>query len=168
MDLRLASMDDLSQLKAMYKKIVENMIENNIHIWDEIYPCEFFGDDIENNRLYVLIENNEIVAAFALCHSNMGEDCVQWENKQDKALYMNRLGVNVNYLRKGFGKIVLDFAIGLSREKEAKYLRLFVADTNKPAIDFYVKNGFHKVDGVYDEIVNDDLVLHEFGFEIRL
>ena len=32
-------------------------------------------------------------------------------------------------------------------------------------INLYVKNGFKKADGVYDEVIDDDLVLHEFGFE---
>lgn len=42
MDFRLAVMQDLSQLKEMYKQIVKNMNEQDIQIWDDIYPCEFF------------------------------------------------------------------------------------------------------------------------------
>ncbi len=48
------------------------------------------------------------------------------------------------------------------------YLRLFVVDINKPAIGLYRKNGFVKANGVYDEIVDEDLVLHEYGFEAAL
>lgn len=47
----------------------------------------------------------------------------------------------------------------------AEYLRLFVVDINEPAINLYVKNGFKKAEGVYDEVIDDDLVLHEYGFE---
>lgn len=70
MNLRMANIDDLPQLKYVYKKIIYNMNKDNINIWDEIYPCEFFYDDIVNNRLYILGENNEIISAFALCNSN--------------------------------------------------------------------------------------------------
>ena len=167
MNLRMANMDDLPQLKAVYEKIIDNMNKNNIQIWDEIYPCEFFGDDIANNRLYVLEENNEIVSAFALCNSNSGAEYVKWENKHDKALYIDRFGVNVNYSRKGIGSLMLNKAITLARSNGAKYLRLFVVDINEPAINLYIKNGFKRVDGIYDEIIDDDLVLHEFGFEIE-
>ena len=167
MNLRMANIDDLPQLKAVYEKIIDNMNKDNIQIWDEIYPCEFFYDDIENKRLYVLEENNEIVSAYALCDSNSGAKYVKWANKHDKALYIDRLGVNVNYSRKGIGSVMLNKAIDLARDKGAKYLRLFVVDINKPAINLYIKNGFKKVDGIYDEIIDDDFVLHEFGFEIE-
>ena len=48
MNLRLAEKNDLPQLKTMYEKIIDNMNKNNIQIWNEIYPCEFFQDDIQN------------------------------------------------------------------------------------------------------------------------
>ena len=167
MNFRLATMDDLPQLKKVYKKIIENMNKNNIYIWDEIYPCELFRDDIENNCLYVLTENNEIASAFVLCDSNVGSDSVQWESKHDEALYMSRFGVNVDYLKRGVGKRMINLATELARDKGVKYLRLFVADINEPATNFYIKNGFQKVEGVYNEIFDDGFVLRGFGFEIK-
>ena len=124
MHLRLAKMDDLPQLKVVYREIINNMNNENIEIWDDIYPCEFFYNDIENNSLYVLVENDEIVAAF-----------VKWKNEHHKALYIDRFGVNVNYLRKGIGSIMLNKAISLAKEKGAESLRLFVVDINEPAIN---------------------------------
>lgn len=169
MDLRLANINDLSKLKAVYKNIIDNMIRNKISIWDEIYPCEFFSDDIENNRLYVLVEENEdIVAAFALCESNAGESYVKWENANDKALYLDRFGVNIDYSRRGIGSIMLKHAITLTKQKNAKYLRLFVVDINKPAINVYLKNGFSQVDGIYEERIDDGRILREYGFEIEV
>ena len=47
MEFSLAVMQDLAQLKSMYKEIIKNMNENGIQIWDDIYPCEFFEDDIK-------------------------------------------------------------------------------------------------------------------------
>lgn len=169
MDLRLANINDLSKIKAVYGKIIDNMNRNNIQIWDEIYPCEFFRDDIENNRLYLLIhEHDDIVAAFALCESNAGESYVQWENTSGKALYLDRFGVNVDYSGQGIGSIMLKHAITLTKQKNAKYLRLFVVDINKPAINVYLKNGFKQADGIYEERIDDDLILREYGFEIEV
>jgi ribosomal protein S18 acetylase RimI-like enzyme len=111
-------------------------------------------------------ENDNIVAAFALCESNAGESYVKWESANDKALYLDRFGVNVDYSRQGIGSIMLKHAITISKQKNAKYLRLFVVDINKPAINVYLKNGFRQVDGIYEERIDDDIVLREYGFEI--
>ena len=168
MFLRLANKEDLPQLKSIYKKIVNNMNNNNLQIWDDIYPCEFLSDDIEKERFYVLAENNEIIGAFALCDSNDGEDYIEWENKHAKALYIDRLGVNVDYLRKGIGSVMLNKAAALAKDKKAEYLRLFVVDENEPAISLYIKSGFKKAYGVYDEVIDYDVILHEYGFEIKI
>ncbi|WP_367565891.1 GNAT family N-acetyltransferase [Lacrimispora sp.] len=122
---------------------------------------------MEKSRLYVLRKNDEIISAFALCNSNAGSDCIKWHSENARALYIDRFGVNVNYLRKGIGSIVLNKAIALARGLGAEYLRLFVVDINEPAIKLYIKNGFEKVDGIYDEIIDENLILHEFGFKIK-
>ena len=167
MNFRLATMDDLPQLKVVYGEIIKNMKDNNIEIWDDIYPCEFFFFFFESRCLYILEENKDIVAAFALYSSNGGADYVEWENKNEAAIYIDRLGVNVNYSRKGIGSIMLNKAIELTKEKGIKYLRLFVVDINKPAINLYVKNGFNKAEGIYDEVIDEELTLHQYGYEIN-
>lgn len=167
MNLRLAKKNDLPQLKAMYEKIIHNMNKNNIQIWDEIYPCVFFQEDIENERLYILTEGEDIIAACVLCESNPGEDHLKWQDVKEKALYIDRFGVNVNYLRQGKGELMLRSAMELAKQKNVKYLRLFVVDINKPAINLYLKSGFKQVDGIYEEKI-DDFVLCEYGFEIEI
>ena len=169
MDLRLANISDLSNLKTVYGDIIDDMNRNNIPIWDEIYPCEFFSDDIKNKRLYLLAEEDDtIAAAFALCESNAGEGHMKWENTLEKALYLDRLGVNVVYSGKGIGSIMLKHAIALTKERGAEYLRLFVVDINKPAINVYLKNGFRRVEGIYEEKIDDCHILREYGFEIKV
>lgn len=62
---------------------------------------------------------------------------------------------------------MLKNAMELAKLKNAKYLRLFVVDINKPAINLYLKNGFKQVDGIYEERI-EDFVLYEYGFEIEI
>ena len=50
MDFRLAAIDDLQQIKIVYKEIIKSMDDNQIQIWDDIYPCDFFEEDIKNNE----------------------------------------------------------------------------------------------------------------------
>lgn len=168
MDFRQAVMQDLPQLKDMYKRIIKNMNEQNIQIWDDIYPCEFFEDDIKNNQLYILLNNGEIVSAFVLSDTNSGETAVEWNDNHAKAVYIDRLGVNIKYLKKGLGSLMLDKAKEIAKTLNAEYLRLFVVDINIPAIQLYNKKEFIKVNGVYNEIFDDGFVLHEHGYEIKL
>lgn len=168
MDFRQAVMRDLPQLKDVYKRIIQNMNEQDIQIWDDIYPCEFFEGDIKNNQLYVLLNNDDIASAFVLSNTNSGENAVKWNDNHAKALYIDRLGVNIKYLKKGIGSLMIDKAKEIAKTLDAEYLRLFVVDINVPAIQLYIKNGFVKADGVYDEAFDDGFVLHEHGYEIKL
>ncbi len=168
MNFRLAVMQDLPQIKAVFNEIIEDMNRNKIEIWDDIFPCAFFEDDIKNNQLYILVNDGEIVSAIALLNSISGYNSVEWEDNHAKALYMSRFGVNVNYKRKGIGGLVLQNIKEIARTFGAEYLRLFVVDINEPAIRLYEKNGFARADGIYDEVIDDDLVLHEFGYETKL
>ena len=167
MNFRMAEIGDLPQIKEVYTNIIEKMNENNIQIWDDIYPCEFFIEDIEKGRLYILEDHNKIVSAFALCDYNDGAGHVEWENNHAKALYIDRLGVNIDYSRRGIASIMLGKAAKIAQEKNTEYLRLFVVDINKPAINLYIKNGFKKAIGVYDEVIDEEFTLHEYGFEIN-
>lgn len=144
------------------------MNENGIQIWDDIYPCEFFEDDIKNKRLYLLKRNSEIISAFALCDRSQGENAVAWKDKHGKAMYIDRLGVNIKYAKKGTGSLMLDKAKEITRTSCAEYLRLFVVDINTPAIRLYEKNNFLKAKGIYKEVFDDGFVLHELGYEIKV
>ena len=165
---RLAVRQDLPRLKAMYRQIVQSMNAQGIPIWDDNYPSEFLAEDIEKQRLYVLLNNGEIVSAFALCGSNAGETAVQWQDSRAKALYIDRLGVDVRYAKRGIGSFMLARAQETAKASGAAFLRLFVVDINEPAIRLYVKNGFVRADGVFDEAFDDGFVLREYGYEINV
>lgn len=167
MKLRLANINDLPQLKEMYKKIVAHMKANNMLIWDDVYPTEFLAEDIQHERLYVLTAQDRIVAALALNDTHCGKEAVQWENTQAKAMYIDRFGVNVEDLKRGIGSLMLQKVIQMVKE-EADYLRLFVVDINIPAINLYKKNGFKQAEGVLEEKIEDERMLREYGFEIDL
>lgn len=168
MEFRLAVMQDLPQIKAVYRQIVNNMNDQGIQIWDDIYPSEFFAEDIEKQRLYVLMDSEKIVSAFALCSTNEGAKAVRWKQNSAKALYIDRLGVDVPYAKRGIGSFMLAKAKETARVLGAEYLRLFVVDVNEPAIKLYIKNGFVKADGVFNEVFDDGFTLQEYGYETEV
>ena len=165
MQLKKAEAQDLAPIRATFSRLVDAMRRDGIMIWDDIYPNEIFAEDVEQGRLYVLYDGDTVVSAFALCCECSGQDAVEWREKDAYALYLFRLGVNVDYLRRGIGSLMIKESMRLTSELGAKYLRLFVVDSNKPAIDMYFKNGFWQAEGAYDQTIGDRC-LHEFGFEI--
>ena len=168
MEFRLAVMDDLEQMKDMYTQIVKNMNDNHIEIWDDIYPCELLENDIRNHQMYILSDKGQIISAFVLCDTHAGDKEAAWNGRSDKSIYLDRLGVNVKYHRKGIGTLMIGKAKETAKSFGMEYLRLFVVDINKPAIQLYVKNGFRKVEGVYEEVFEDGFVLREYGYEIKV
>ena len=79
--------------------------------------------------------------------------------------YLDRLGVNKEYSNKGIDSYMLNKAKDISRNLGAEYLRLFVVDINKPAINLYIKNGFNKAKGIYEK--NLIMVLFYMNLDMR-
>ena len=166
MKLRLAVLEDLPELKIMFQKIIAQMYDNGIKIWNEFYPYEEFEGDIISNNLYLLTSKGVIVAAFGLYNSIAGRENFEWKDKKANSLYLGRLGVNPDFLRKGIGSLILDYAQKIAIKKGKTFIRLLVSDENIPAIKLYEKNGFVKISGrhcEFSEASNKNVV--EFGFE---
>lgn len=168
MKIRLAREEDLKFLKDMYKRVIVNMYKNDVKIWDEYYPAEVLNEEIENQSLYVLENEKEIIAASALYESIEGEESVKWQENTKDVLYIGKLAVNTDYLRQGIGGVLIEKLKEVAKQNGKKYLRLFVVDSNVPAIKFYEKNGFSKVEGVHEEKIDDELTLIEYGFEMNV
>lgn len=169
MKLRKANMQDIYQIKEMYTNIVKQMEKNGIYIWDEIYPCEFFEEDIKKNQFYILVnDKGEILSGFSLNSVHEGAEHIIWEKEKAKVLYIDRLGVNVKHLRKGFGVLTLREACFLVKQLGGEYLRLFVVDNNFPAIALYEKAKFEKREGIYEEKIDEDLSFNEYGYEMKI
>ena len=169
MKLRLATHNDLPELKIMFQKIIAEMYKNNIRIWNEFYPYEEFEGDIVSNSLYLLTSKEGIVAAFGMYNSVTGWENFGWEDKKANSIYLSRLGVNPNFLRKGIGSLILDYAQKMATKKNVSFIRLLVSNENIPAIKLYEKNGFVKVPGMYcefSEASNKKII--EFGYEKKL
>ena len=91
----------------------------------------------------------------------------RWQAPAAPALYLACLGVAPACRRTGVGSRALQAAMALASGQGAQYLRLFVVESNAPALAFYRKNGFSEVSGCREEDVGTG-VLRELGFEVCL
>ncbi len=64
--IRKAKQEELKSLKTIALKIVKNMNANGLQLWNEYYPAEELKGLIEQEKLYVCEEDNNIVSFFAL------------------------------------------------------------------------------------------------------
>lgn len=99
-------------------------------------PDEFFTRDemIERSEnIYLLFNNDELIASVEL--NNI----------------IDHFFVNKKYQKMGYGMILLKFAINKLYEKNNGNIRLFVADINTKALNFYMKNNFEIVNSVEEE-----------------
>ena len=78
-----------------------------------------FSEDIKQERMYVLQKDARILAAFALCEHNKGEQHVDWHLSGQKALYLDRLGVHVDAMGKGVGRAAIREAMRCAKERQA-------------------------------------------------
>lgn len=169
MNLRLATKNDLNFLETMYNSIIDNMYNQNIRIWHPYYPFEEFEFDIEKNNLYVIEEKKEIICAFCVSDTNSASQNFEWAEPNSKTVYLSRLGVNTNHLKRGVASRALDFTKLIAFSRGASFIRLMVAIENTPATNLYIKNGFVKVNGTSEEFAEClNKTITEYGYELPL
>ena len=166
--IRRAEPSDLPAVKEMYAALVARMDREGWSVWDETYPRDFVGKDVEQGQLYLLLEGDRLAGAFALPSHDNGEGDVPWEDPAAPARYLYRFGIAVEYRGKGLGKLALERIGELSRRLGARYLRLYVAYENEPALALYQKAGFTQLPGEFGELLEDGTRLFEYAFEKRL
>ena len=88
-----------------------------------------------------------------------------WEDPAAPARYLYRFGIAVEYRGKGLGKLALGKIEELCGALGARYLRLYVAYENQPAISLYQKAGFARLPGEFGELLEDGTRLYEYAFE---
>ena len=163
--VRQAQPADLEDIQAMYRALVARMDREGWSVWDETYPRDFVGKDIEQGQLYLLLEGDRLAGAFALPAHDNGEGDVPWEDPSAPARYLYRFGIAVEYGGRGLGRLALERIGELARGLGAGYLRLYVAHENQPAMGLYRKMGFSQRPGEFGEMLEDGTRLYEYAFE---
>ena len=166
--IRRAAFSDLPAAKEMYAALVARMDQEGWGVWDETYPRDFVGKDVEQGQLYLLLEGDRLAGAFALPAHDNGEGDVPWEDPSAPARYLYRFGIAVEYGGRGLGRLALERIGELARGLGAGYLRLYVAHENEPAIALYRKAGFSQLPGTFGEMVLDGKRLFEYALEKKL
>lgn len=139
---------DLDELEILYNRLNDFLSETiNYPGWIKgIYPVrETAVKAIREENLFVLRKNGVIAGSIILNH--VPEEAykeVQWEIKADYCdiLVVRTLVVHPEYMKQGFGLLLMEFAREYAITSGMKALRLDVSKDNASAIRLYEKCGY--------------------------
>ncbi len=149
--IKIATNDDSSEIIKMLKRIAQWLKDNEINQWRYLLDG---GDDeeikqsIHNQETYIVLKDKEIVATFTLLAKQSEWDRHIWgSDHSSESLYLHRIAVIPEYMKKGVGKSILTWIKDNVNDK--KYLKLDCVAENSKLNYFYKNNGFELI-GITD------------------
>lgn len=123
------------------------------------YHGKLFEDHIQEPRVFVALENGRPMGWIEL-----GYD--KWNNRMRVWEFLVKDG----FRRRGIGTLLMNHAVEIAKQKQARMLVLETQTNNVEAIGFYLHFGFHFVGIDVAAYSNDDIakkeVRLELGFEL--
>ncbi len=144
MNYRLGTKDDLDYICELIQDAIKTMESYGIYQWDELYPERAdFESDIEAGNLYVVHEDDSMVAVYVISRECDEEyhEC-GWEGKDEEAYILHRFCVSPEYQNRGIGKMVLLHIEEQIRDMGCLSVRLDVFSQNPYALKLYRNNGY--------------------------
>lgn len=154
MTIRKGVSSDADEIECLYNHLIDYLSMNvNYPGWKkDIYPIRQDAQDgMNENALYVVVDEDQIVGTFILRHRpESAYHTADWRISlsYDNIYVVYTLAVHPESLGKHIGDIIMDFIIAEARRNEMKAVRLDVYEGNTPAIHLYEKHGFQYIDTV--------------------
>ena len=159
MQIRKLDITDLENLQKIsittFRETFEevNSEEDMQKYLDENLSLERLKSELENpdSEFYFIENKNKNLGYLKLNFGN-----AQTENFKKNYLEIERIYILKDFLGQKIGKILLNKAIEIGREKNLEYVWLGVWEENHRAIKFYKKNGF-EIFGKHDFVLGEDV-----------
>ena len=138
MEFKIGTIQDLDSICLLIKDAIAEMEKNDIYQWDEVYPARSdFEKDIRNNNLYIVFEEDELVAFYVI--SGEYDD---WKYEAESAYVLHRFCVSPKVQNRGIGKKVLLHIEQQIKNMGYKSVRLDTFTQNPFAQKLYRHNGY--------------------------
>jgi GNAT superfamily N-acetyltransferase len=149
-----ASINKLDEIKSIYDKTKEHLIEHGIFQWGDWgggYPGEtFIAKSILRNELFVYSGGECIIGVVALNAEQPAEwSSAAWSDVSGCALVIHALAIDPQYQRKGFGSRILSAWEGYAHTNGYEAVRLDSFAKNPASNRLYEKNGYSPVGSVF-------------------
>lgn len=143
--IRLAIPEDLKAIMDIINEIKVEMKKEKNPQWHEGYPLEpDFLEDINSKELYVLEENNIIVALVCIQNDITDQYESVPERTKEKSLVLHRLAVALKYQHQGYDQKLFQFAENLAIENNIFLLKADTETSNKKMNQLFKKLNFQQ------------------------
>jgi ribosomal protein S18 acetylase RimI-like enzyme len=165
---------EVSYEKLQYKCTISNYYDLEIHTepepWKISLTLKSFGKTIEKNNESKLF--SEFVEEPRLFVAELYGEHVGWielgYQKWNNRMRVWEFLVKEEFRRKGIGRLLMEQAVKITKEKEARMLVLETQSCNTPAIGFYQKFGFELIGFDAAAYSNEDIEKKEARLEFGL
>lgn len=151
MQPKLAVLEDLENLFLLTNSCASYLRAQGIFQWNENYPSKaVLLNDINLKQIFKIEFNNEIIGCIVLS-SKMDNEYkkVKWLTKNHKNLYIHRLAVLPKYQKRGYGKLLMDFAENFAVNNKYVSIRLDTFSKNKHNLVFYKNRNYTMLGSVF-------------------
>lgn len=143
--IRLGSLNDLSSIMIIVEETVNTWNKNNIYQWNEVYPRpEDIQNDIENNDLYVAINDQEEILGFIVLNQEQADGYrnLAWTDNSQNIYLIHRMVVSEQHRSQGVATKLYIHAEKIAKLKLCTSIRIDTAENNKKAQQFFINNNF--------------------------
>ena len=138
--LRPARVEDYEALNRIARQVCElHASWGNGFAVDYPYPMEYFSECIQEGKLYVAEQDNQILGYLNFYFWTAGGPAAA----RRQMVSIDDFGVDEKLRNRGIGKHMMRDLCELAREKGCAAVNLYVDAPNENAIAFYEKCGFH-------------------------
>lgn len=149
--IRKATPEDIDAVALIFEHIIKEEEEHKCTVgWKRgIYPTrDTVVAALENDDLFVMEEDGEVVAAMRLNRDQVPEykNC-QWEypGEDDQVMVMHTLVVEPSAKKHGYGRMMVEFYEEYAGENHCPYLRIDTNAVNSRARALYKKCGYKEI-----------------------
>lgn len=150
MEINRAGMDDYAEIRAFYDDVILHTPGMKEHVQWKIgmHPTDdTIKQYIQKDSMYLCQNEGEIIGAMAVT-MDQGEDYrpIPWVLSlcDDEVAVLHMLAVKPDGQKKGLGREMIRWAIGLAKDSGKKAFRLDALETNLVAQKIYSSMGFER------------------------
>lgn len=147
MKIRKAELEDLNIIVDIFRNAINEMNDNNIPQWDEIYPTgEILKEDILKQEMYVGIKEDAIVSVLVVNdESDEQYKNGNWKYADEGFVVVHRLCVNPIYQNQKIGRATMTMIENILKKEMVESIRLDAFSLNPYALKMYEALGYQKV-----------------------
>lgn len=147
LNFRLAQPDDLEPIFSIFENAISVMYNSGIHQWDEVYPnMETLEEDISKQQLYMVISEENILAAYVLNQEfDQGYSLVNWKYSDSSFCVVHRLCVDPKFQNQEIATMTMKYIEEHAKNSGVESIRLDAFILNPFAVKLYEKLGYENV-----------------------